>query len=171
MVVVPQDEGRFGRINAPRRCWTPPGERPVAPRQVVREAVYVYAAVCPQLGTMTALLLPQTNTAMMRLFLAQVAEELADYFVVMLVDRAPWHTAKTLVVPDNIRLLPLPAASPELNPTELVWRELREKDLPNQAHETLEQVEEVLCTGLNRMAADPEGLRSLTGFAYLNITL
>jgi hypothetical protein len=55
---VTQDEGRCGRINAPRRCWAPPGERPTAPRQIVREAMYVYAAVCPQLGTMTALLLP-----------------------------------------------------------------------------------------------------------------
>jgi hypothetical protein len=168
---VTQDEGRFGRINAPRRCWAPPGERPVAPRQIVREAVYVYAAVCPQLGTMTALLLPYTNAQLMNVFLTQVAQDFAAYFVVMLLDRAPWHTAGTLLVPDNIRLLPQPAASPELNPTELRWRELRDKDLPNQAYETLSLVEDDLCTGLNRLAADPEGLRSLTGFAYLNIAL
>lgn len=166
-----QDEGRFGRINAPRRWWAPPGERPVAPRQIVREAVYVYAAVCPQLGSMTALLLPYTNAQMMNVFLTQVAQDFAAYFVVMLLDRAPWHTAGTLLGPDNIRLLPQPAASPELNPTELVWRELRDKDLPHQAYETLARVEDDLCAGLNRLAADPEGLRSLTGFAYLNIAL
>ena len=171
VVIMVQDEGRFGRINAPRRCWAPPGERPVAPRQVVREAVYVYAAVCPRLGTMTALLLPYTNAAMMSLFLAQVAQDFAAYFVVMVLDQAPWHTAGTLIVPDNIRLLPQPKASPELNPTELVWRELREKDLPNQAYEALPLVEDALCTGLNRLAAAPETLRSLTEFPYLQITL
>jgi hypothetical protein len=137
----------------------------VAPRQIVRAAVYVYAAVCPQLGTMTALLWPYTTAQMMHVFLPPVAQDFAAYVVVMRLDRAPWHTAGTLRSPDHSRVLPQPAASPELHPTELVWRELREKDLPNQAYETLSLVEDDLCTGLNRLAAAPEGLRSLTGFA------
>jgi hypothetical protein len=32
-----EDEGCFGRISIPRRAWAPPGVRPHAPRQVVRE--------------------------------------------------------------------------------------------------------------------------------------
>jgi putative transposase len=132
--------------------------------------VYVYAAVCPQLGTMTALVLPYPNAQMMNMFLRHVAQAFAAYMVVMLLDRAPWHPAGTLLVPDNMRGLHQPAASPELNPTELVWRELREKDLPHHASETLSRVEDDLGTGLHRLAAAPEGLRSLTGFAYLNIT-
>jgi hypothetical protein len=103
--------------------------------------------------------------------LAQVAQALAAYFGVMLLDRAPWHTAGPWLVPDPRRLLPQPAASPALTPAELVWRERREKDLPHQASETLSRVEDALCTGLNRRAADPEGLRSRTGFASLNMTL
>lgn len=103
--------------------------------------------------------------------LSHVAQDFAAYVVVMLLDRAPWHTAGTLRIPENIRLLHQPVASPELNPTELVWRELREQDLPKHAYETLSLVEDDLCTGLNRRAAAPHGLRSLTGFAYLNIPL
>jgi transposase len=34
---VPQNEGRFGRISEPRRCWAPKGMRPRVPRQIVRE--------------------------------------------------------------------------------------------------------------------------------------
>jgi hypothetical protein len=37
------------------------------------------------------------------LFLAHVAQEFSDFFIVMLVDRAGWHTAKRLIVPENIR--------------------------------------------------------------------
>jgi hypothetical protein len=166
-----QDEGRFGRINTPRRCWAPPKCRPVAPRQVVREYLYAYAAVCPKLGRMTALLLPYANTAMMALFLAHVSKAFAAYFMVLLVDRAAWHMSRQLEVPENIRLLPLPAHSPELNPTELVWREWREKDLPNRAFTALEEVEEALCIGLNRLAANPDGLRSLTNYTYIDIPL
>ena len=67
---------------------------------------------------MTALLLPRADTAMMKLFLEHVATTFAEYFLVMQVDQAGWHLAKDLKVPENIRLIPQPPYSPELNPTE-----------------------------------------------------
>jgi putative transposase len=69
-----QDEGRFGRINQPRRCWAPPGIRPQVAAQVVREYTYVYAAVAPQRGLMTALVLPRADTVMMNLFLEHLSQ-------------------------------------------------------------------------------------------------
>jgi hypothetical protein len=54
-----------------------------APRQVIRESSYVYAAVAPEQGFMTSLILPSADTAMMNRFLVQVAQDFADYFVVM----------------------------------------------------------------------------------------
>src|SRR5262249_15458280 len=101
--------------------------------QIVRESVYVFAAVAPAEGKMTALVLPTANTAMMQVFLEHVSQTFAAYFVVMQMDRAGWHEAKTLVVPENIRLIPQPAYSPELNPVEHLWEELREKQFPNLA--------------------------------------
>jgi transposase len=78
-----QDEGCFGRISVPRRAWAPPGIRPRSPRQVVREYISVYAAVAPEMGKMTSLILPTADTAMMNLFLEHVAKTFADYFIVM----------------------------------------------------------------------------------------
>jgi transposase len=49
----------------------------------------------------------------------------------MVVDGASSHKAKELSVPENIRLLSLPGYSPELNPEEHIWDELREKAFPN----------------------------------------
>src|SRR5260370_1362029 len=108
-----EDEGRFGRVRIPRRAWAPPGVRPRAPRQIVRESTYVYAAVAPAEGKMTSLVLPTVNTAMMQLFLDHVSHTFAQYFIVMQVDRAGWHGAKALVLPEHIRLIPQPAYSPE----------------------------------------------------------
>jgi hypothetical protein len=55
------DEGRFGRISVPRRAWAPPGIQPRSPQQVVREYIYVYAALAPEVGKMTSLILPTAS--------------------------------------------------------------------------------------------------------------
>lgn len=161
-----QDEGRFGRVSIPRRAWAPPGVRPRAPRQVIREYTYVFAAVAPAEGKMTSLILPTANTAMMQLFLEHASRTFAEYFLVMQVDRAGWHGAKALVVPENIRLIAQPAYSPELNPVEHVWEELREKQLPNLALPSLDGVVDRVCDGLRQLEANPEQLRSMTYFPH-----
>jgi hypothetical protein len=158
-------------MNSVRRCWAPKPLRPIVARQMVRQSLYVFAAVCPQLGHITALLLPYANSQMMTLFLAHVAAELADYFIVMLVDRAGWHLSRQVTWPENIRLLPQLAGSPELNPAEHLWDDLRENETANRHFEALEHLETALCEGLNRLASDPERLRSMTHFPYMQISL
>ena len=106
-----QDEGCFGRISRPRRCWAPPGIRPHLPSQFVREYVYVYSAVAPAPGKMTSLILPAADTAMMTLFLSHVSRTFSKYFIVMQVDRAGWHHSDELVIPATIRLVEQPAYS------------------------------------------------------------
>jgi hypothetical protein len=161
-----EDEGCFGRISVPRRAWAPPGIRPRSPRQVVREYLYVYAAVAPEMGKMTSLILPTADTAMMNLFLEHVAKTFADYFIVMQLDQAGWHEAKDLKVPENIRLIPQPAYSPELNPVEHVWEHLREKHFPNFACSSLDEVIDKLCEGLTQLESEPKRLRSMTYFPH-----
>lgn len=122
----------------------------------------MYAAVAPAEGKMTSLILPTANTAMMQLFLAYASQAFADSFIVMQVDRAGWHGAKALVIPENIRLIAQPAYSPELNPVEHLWGELREKHFPNLALAVLDEVVDRVCAGLKQLEANPERLRSMT---------
>ena len=166
-----QDEGCFGRISRAKRCWAPPGIRPHAPAQVVREYVYVYTAVAPAQGKMLSLILPEASTAMMNLFLEQVSQTFSKYFIVMQVDGAGWHHARELVIPSNVRLIEQPPYSPEVNPVEHIWDELREKYFHNRVFASLESLIDVLCQGLNELADDTKRLRSLTGFPHLNVTL
>jgi len=169
VALLAQDEGIFGRINPPRACWAPDGMRPKAPRQIVRAYVYVYTALCMATGKMTSLILPYANTEMMNLFLEQVAEDFKEFFVIMLIDQAGWHVAKKLNIPENIRLLPQPPHSPELNPVEHIWEDLREKAMPNKAFRSLDEVEEALCRRLKQLENDPLMVRSMTDFPYLRI--
>ncbi len=120
MLIMAQDEGRFGRIGRPHRCWAPPGTRPHAPAQLIRELVYVFAAVAPATGELISLILPESNTAMMNLFLEHVSQTLSKYFIVMQVDQAGWHGSSELVIPSNIRLIEQPPYSPEVNPVKSV---------------------------------------------------
>lgn len=160
VLIMAQDEGRFGRVSRPRACWAPPGVRPTAPCQLVREFVQVFAAVAPHTGELLCLILPTADTAMMNLFLAYVSQSLREYFIVMQLDQAGWHHSRSLQVPENIRLIEQPAHGPELNPVEHLWEEVREKYLHNWAFSSLDLLEEQLCQGLNAIIADQELVRS-----------
>jgi len=79
----------------------------------------------------------------------------------MVVDGASSHIAQALVVPENIRLHRLPGYSPELNPQEHLWDELREKEFPNRVFSDMAEVVRTLETGLPRLAADRDRVRSI----------
>ena len=165
-----QDEARFGRISGVKKSWAPPKVRPVAPRQIVRKYTYAYSAVCPSLGEMTSLILPYANTQMMNIFLEHVSKEFENYNIIMLLDQAGWHRSNCLKIPQNIYLIKQPSHSPEVNPVEHIWDDTREKNFHNKVFNSMDEVEDVLCKGLNNLRKKRDYVRSLTNFPYLNIT-
>lgn len=125
-----QDEARFGRMVRPRRCWAPAPFRPVITNGYERQFIYVYGAVSPCQGELDWRLCREMNTARMGEFLVQVSQAHPAELIVMVVDGASSHKAKELIVPENIRLLPLPPYAPELNPQEHVWDETAGERVP-----------------------------------------
>jgi transposase len=164
-----QDEGRFGRISEARRCWAPPGVRPTCPRQVVRESLYVFAAIAPASGEMTALILPHCDTEAMNLFLRTLSGEFAGRLVLLQTDRAGWHRSAALRLPDNVRLVYQPSHSPELNPVEHLWDDLRQKALANRAFASLDAVQDALVARLRELWDEPHTLRSMTAFPWFKL--
>ena len=81
-----QDEGRFGRLSRPARCWAPKGIRPVVKSSLVREYTYAFSAISPVDGVMDSLILPWVNAETMSLFLSTVAERHPDEFILMGLD-------------------------------------------------------------------------------------
>ena len=162
-----QDEGRFGRITDIRTCWAPKGIRPTVARQVVRTFVYVYAAVCMALGKMTSLILPYANTAMMNLFLEEVSHDFKEYFIIMLVDGAGWHRSQGLRIPENIRLIQQPSHSPELNPVEHLWDDLREKSFHNCVFDSIGALESHLEHALATFEKDWQRAKSITHWPWI----
>ena len=161
-----QDEARFGRMAKPRRCGAPKPCRPVMLNGYEREFVYAYGAVSPREGNFDWKVCSQMNTQRMSEFLEQVGQRYPHDFIVMIVDGASSHRGKDLVVPENILLLSLPAYSPELNPQEHLWDEIREKEFPNRVFDSLEGVKKQLRSGLIRLARDCIRVRSITAWPW-----
>lgn len=166
-----QDEARFGRVNEPKRCWAPPNIRPLVGRQFIREYTYAYAAVSPVDGIADFLILPYMNAELMSRFLAEVAQRHPQEYIFMIFDGAPCHQKTALVIPDNIGVATLPPYCPELNPTEHIWDEIREKFFPNIVFESLDAVEEQLIEALLFLEKNPATVQSITGFKWIVNTL
>jgi transposase len=80
---------------------------------------------------------------------------------------AGWHTAEALAVPDNMTLVPLPPYAPELNPTEHVWDELREKYFHNHVFESIDSLEDHLEASLRELESDKERIRSIVAWPWI----
>ena len=161
------DEARFGRMVRIRRCWAPAPQRPLVDNGYEREFTYVYGAVSPLEGQLDWMICRKMNTELMGQFLAQVSAAHPDDFIVMIIDGASSHVAKTLAIPENIRLYRLPAYSPQLNPQEHLWDELREKEFPNRVFADMAGVLRQLEQGLPRLAADIARVRSITAWSWI----
>jgi transposase len=157
-----QDEARFGRISDPSSCWSPSGVRPNVGAQMIREYVYVFGAVSPIDGHHDSLVLPYANTEAMSIFLGEVGLRHSDNHILMFMDQASWHKAKSLEIPENIELSFLPPYSPDLNPQEQIWDELREKFFCNKTFASLKAVIDNAVKGLQSIERVPGKIKQLT---------
>jgi len=166
-----QDEARFGRISQAMQCWAPPKVRPVVPTQIVREYSYAFTALSPLDGVNHSLILPWVNGEMMSLFLEEVATRHPDEHIGMVVDGASWHKAKDLKVPKNMTLIFLPPYSPQLNPVECFWKQVRKQGFYNKAFKTIKSVEDTLEKILRQFEKLLTTVQSLAGFDWIIRTL
>ena len=162
-----QDEARFGRMARLRRCWAPAPLRPVVCNGYEREFTYVYGGVSPLQGQLDWSLSEKMNTTQMTLFLSQVSQAHPEEFIIMVVDGASSHKAKELIVPENIRLVRLPGYSPELNPQEHIWDEVREKAFPNLVLDQMALVVDRLKSGMSALAANTDRVRRITAWPWV----
>jgi hypothetical protein len=134
---------------------------------VCQEYTFAYGAVSIEDGLWDSLILPHVNTECMQIFLDEVASRYPDDRIVMVLDGAGWHRADALATPKNIRLLPLPPYSPELNPVENIWEELREKNFDNKVFASMDALEEQLLHGLKYLESNPEVSRSIAQWPWI----
>ena len=156
-----QDEAGFGRINKPKYCWCFPGLRPTVPCHHIREYRYVYGAVEPLTGESLFLVMPYCDTACMNVFLDELSKAYPNDFILLVADGAAWHRSKELRMPRNIEIFPLPPATPEMNPIEQIWKEIRKRGFRNETFQSLDKVIDRLCDVICSLSH--QLIRSITG--------
>ena len=161
------DEARFGRMNRPRPCWAPIGVRPEVAAQLIREYIYLYGAVCPKDGKCVYLIMPASDTACFQVYLDVLSRKYRRQHILLVLDGAPNHQCGLLAVPDNISLLFLPPYSPELNPKENLWDEIREKIFKNLVLKSMNAVRAKLREAVFYIERNPELVKSITTFPYI----
>ena len=101
----------------------------------------------------------------MNVFLKQLSEQYPEDRIILCCDGAAWHKSASLIVPKNIRLFFIPPYTPEMNPIEQIWKELRKMGFRNEIFTTLDKVVDRLCDVINELSA--ETIRSITARDWL----
>ena len=143
--------------------------RPIVGKQMVREFTYAYGAFCPKDGASSQLILPAMNGQCMNHFLHHVRQEFPQDYILMVMDGAPCHRDGVLDIPQNMQIQKLPPRSPELNPSENIWRDMREKFFLNTVFNSMSAVEKRLCKAMKHYAENPETVQSIAGFSWINL--
>jgi transposase len=157
-----QDEARFGQHGTITRVWAKTGTRPRAIKQTQYDYLYVFSAVCPETGDATGLITAHVNTDAMNAFLQEFSRELpGDVHAALVLDRAGWHVAGTLCVPENITLIHLPPKSPELNPVENLWHYLRSHYWSNRLYNTWDDLKIAATEAWRRVCLTREKVKSI----------
>ena len=160
-----QDEAGFGRINKPKYCWCERGSRPSVPCHQIREYRYAYGAVEPLTGDSCFLILPYCSTVCMNVFLKELSEQYPEEMILLCCDGAAWHKSKTLQVPVNIVLFHIPPYTPEMNPIEQIWKEIRKRGFKNESFTSLAKVIDRLCDTICSLSAGV--IKSITGRTWI----
>ena len=113
--------------------------------------------------------MPTVGIAPMQAHLNDLSRQLGPRTHALLVlDQAGWHTSARLVVPRNLTLLALPPRSPELNPAEMLWRELRQLYLSNRVYGDQAALDRAVGRAWCALASRPDRVARLCNFGWLH---
>ena len=97
----------------------------------------------------------------MNIFLRELSKRYSEDIILLCCDGAAWHKSATLELPENIVLFLIPPYTPEMNPIEQIWKEIRKRGFRNEVFATLEKVVDRLCDTIRSLS--PQVVSSITG--------
>ena len=90
----------------------------------------------------------------MNLFLEELSKAFQRDKIILACNGAAWHKSVALKIPENIELIFIPPYTPEMNPIEQIWKEIRKLGFKNEVFQTLQKVVDRLCDSINSLEGD-----------------
>jgi len=128
---------------------------------------YAYGAVCPFDGESCFLILPLMNKKCTKLFLEEISSRFQDNFLMIVCDGASAHKIEENDLPSNIMMVILPPYSPELNPEENIWDDMREKFFYNFAFKSMDALEDKLIDACRFYENNPQTVQSISSWNWI----
>lgn len=148
-----------------RRSWSEVGKKAVLPQQQAFINSYLYSAVAPVTGqTFHLMNLSDMDTETETIFLTELKKQHPNQHVVVVIDNAPCHRPKILHKIPGLSIIYLPSYSPQLNPVERFFEELR-RATANRIFKTMDELETRLTEAINSWTLDI--LKQLCGYDWV----
>ena len=161
------DEARFGLHTEHRRRWGLPGARVIVPHQQKDEWDYTYGAVEVSRAGSVFCFQSTVHQEASGQFLEPIVAHDPAAIQVIIQDGAGFHLPENDPrLPANVRVITLPAYSPELNPVEKLWDHLKDA-ICHRVFATVEELREALGAGLEDFWSDGARALSLIGRGWL----
>jgi transposase len=158
---------RYGMMSNFRRSWSKVGIRATLDQQQAFTNSYLFSAVAPLTGESFHLLgFADMNTQSELIFLQELKKQHPTQHVVVVIDNAPCHRPKVLHAIEGLSIIYLPSYSPELNPIERFFEEMR-KSTANEIFKGLDAIEERLTKAVKELSDDTKAMKQLLGYEWI----
>jgi transposase len=147
------------------RVLTAKGVKPVCPYQHKFENTYLYGAFSPINGNSFLLELPYCNTECFQLYIHELSKQNPTELKIVVLDNGAFHKSKKLIIPENIVLIFMPPYSPELNPAEKIWWQIKQ-EFVCKSFENINDLSKYLCK-MVRKCINHNTVKSICSFKYL----
>jgi transposase len=162
-----QDEMRYGLISNYRRSWSKVGKRTELKNQQAYVNRYLYSSVAPVSGESFHIMgFPDMNGLTMKIYLEKLQEAYPKKHIVLVWDNAPCHRLSAFQEMESVTIVPLPSYSPQLNPTERFFGEMR-KSTANRFFKTIASQEDAITEMVLEYADDHKRMKTLTGYDWI----
>lgn len=122
-----QDESRFGLMTKQKRVLVSKGIKPVGKFQHSYKWLWLWGCFSPITGDSFYWETPFVSNDIFEGFLEDFARQKPGELKLLIIDNAGFHACQNITIPENIKLIRIPAYAPELNPAEKVWQWMKEK--------------------------------------------
>lgn len=161
-----EDEARIGLHTQLGRKITRKGVKPIGKHQMKFESHYLYALLNPLTGESYYFEAEALNGVFFQSLTDGLAEKYPDQMNIILLDNASFHKCKNMKKHKNIHFIYLPPYTPELNPVERFWQEVK-RPLKNQCFENIDQLKEFAIKIMTDFM--PDAISQLTLYPYLKV--